>query len=76
VIERITPGRAVSLEKDVFPELIGNGLYAFKGGGAFLDIGTPESYAEAEEFFRNKVKPWTGSRGNKKMNGQRITRWS
>lgn len=42
---------AVSLERQCFPSWIGGGLYAYPGEGAFLDIGTPESYAAAEEFF-------------------------
>lgn len=41
----------VSLERDVFPQWIGRGLYGFCGGGKFLDIGTSESYAAAEQFF-------------------------
>lgn len=51
VIEAIPEGRAVSLERDVFPGLIGRGLYAYPGGGRFLDIGTPESYEQAADFF-------------------------
>lgn len=51
-IEEIPPGRAVSLEKDLFPEWSRRGaLYGYRGGGAFLDIGTPESYRIAETFF-------------------------
>jgi NDP-sugar pyrophosphorylase family protein len=41
----------VSLERDVFPGLIGHGLYGWTGGGRFLDIGTRESYGEAAAFF-------------------------
>jgi D-glycero-alpha-D-manno-heptose 1-phosphate guanylyltransferase len=67
LIEKMPAGCAVSLEKDVFPGLIHNGLYAFQGGGAFLDIGTPKSYGEAEEFFRNKTTPArSGSAGNER----------
>lgn len=51
VIEAIPEGRAVSLEREVFPDLIGRGLWAFRGGGRFLDIGTPESYEQAAQFF-------------------------
>jgi len=31
--------------------LIGHGLYAVVGEGPFLDIGTPEAYATADEFL-------------------------
>jgi NDP-sugar pyrophosphorylase family protein len=50
-LQTIPADRPVSLEKEVFPSLIGRGLYAFAQEGRFLDIGTPESYAEAERFF-------------------------
>jgi histidinol-phosphate phosphatase family protein len=41
----------LSLERDVFPTLVGAGLAAYRGGGRFIDIGTPESYAEVQTFF-------------------------
>jgi len=41
----------VSLEKEMFPSWIGKGFYGFKTTGKFIDIGTEESYKEAEEFF-------------------------
>ena len=47
VLERIEPGRAVSFEREVFPSLIGSGLYGFGAQGYWLDIGTPERYLEA-----------------------------
>ena len=34
-----------------FSRLVGRGLYGYPGGTRFLDIGTPESYAQAEQFF-------------------------
>lgn len=52
LLEGIPSGRSVSLERDVFPSWIGRGLYGFRSPeGRFLDIGTPESYAEAEHFL-------------------------
>lgn len=55
VVEAIPAGCVVSIERDVFPQLIGHGLYAVAGDDIFLDIGTPESYAAAEHFFANHV---------------------
>ena len=46
--------RAVSIEREVFPGLVGRGLYGHPGG-RFLDIGTPESYREAERFFESET---------------------
>ena len=42
---------AVSLERETFPALLGRGLYGCPSETPFLDIGTPASYAAAEEFF-------------------------
>jgi mannose-1-phosphate guanylyltransferase len=41
------PGANVSIERDVFPKLVGGGLYGFVGEGYWLDIGTPERYLQA-----------------------------
>lgn len=48
----IPAGRPVSMEREVFPSWIGRGFYGWLSEGKFLDIGTPESYARAEDFFR------------------------
>jgi histidinol-phosphate phosphatase family protein len=47
----IPAGRAVSLEREVFPAWVGRGLYGYRSAAPFLDIGTPESYARAEAFL-------------------------
>jgi|SRR3989344_5929630 len=47
----IPEGRPVSFEKEMFPNWIGKGTYGFKAEGNFIDIGTPQTYNEAEEFF-------------------------
>jgi mannose-1-phosphate guanylyltransferase len=47
VAERIPAGRAVSFELEVFPSLVGEGLYGFQAAGYWIDIGTPERYLEA-----------------------------
>lgn len=52
LVMAIPAGRPVSLEREVFPDWIGQGLRAFPAEGRFLDIGTPESYAAAADFFR------------------------
>jgi mannose-1-phosphate guanylyltransferase len=48
LVESIAPGREVSFEREVFPELVGeDGLYGFAAAGYWIDIGTPERYLEA-----------------------------
>jgi mannose-1-phosphate guanylyltransferase len=44
VLELLEPGRAASIERDVFPRLVGDGLYGSLADGYWLDIGTPERY--------------------------------
>jgi NDP-sugar pyrophosphorylase family protein len=51
VLAAIPAKTIVSLEYDVFPKLVGQGLYGFATQGRFLDIGTPEDFALAEAFF-------------------------
>ncbi len=51
VLSEIPGGRALSLEQEVFPQLIGKGLGGIRVSGPFLDIGTPEAYAAAAEFL-------------------------
>ena len=52
VLESIPTGRSVSLEKEILPSWIGRGLFGCQQRGRFIDIGTPESYAEAAAFFQ------------------------
>ena len=47
VVERIPAGRAASFELEIFPALIGQGLYGYLAEGYWIDIGTPERYLEA-----------------------------
>ena len=51
VLADFPAARPLSLERDVFPSLIEKGLRAHVVESAFLDIGTPESFAMAEEFL-------------------------
>jgi NDP-sugar pyrophosphorylase family protein len=56
LLSAIAPGVAVSLERSSFPAWIGHGLYGAKLGGRFIDIGTPESYSSAQEFFSPRAR--------------------
>lgn len=51
LIDSIPEDTAVSLEHNVFPALMNQGLYGYQERGRFLDIGTPEDFAAAEQFF-------------------------
>jgi len=48
VIEAIPEGRAVSIERETFPSLVGEGaLYAMASEGYWVDAGTPPTYLRA-----------------------------
>ena len=47
VLDLVPPDRAVSIEREVFPELIGEGLYGIRLEGYWIDIGTPDRVLEA-----------------------------
>ena len=47
VLERIPAGRAVSIEREVWPQLVGHGLHGFPCEAYWLDVGTPERYLQA-----------------------------
>jgi mannose-1-phosphate guanylyltransferase len=47
VLDLIPPGEEVSIERDVFPRLVGAGLHGLRLDGYWMDIGTPERYLEA-----------------------------
>ncbi len=46
ILELVPPDRNVSIEREVWPQLIGNGLYGFPSESYWLDIGSPERYLQ------------------------------
>ena len=55
-IATIEPGRYYSLEREFFPGLAGKSLRGYCVEDRFIDIGTPEAYAAAEQFFDQAKK--------------------
>jgi len=51
VLQHIPEGPA-SLERDVFPRLLDQGVYAQEQHGMFIDIGTPADYARAQQLLQ------------------------
>jgi mannose-1-phosphate guanylyltransferase len=63
VLDRIEPGRPTSFEREVFPSLVGEGLYGLAVSGYWLDIGTPERYLEAtRDILDRRVDTVVGER--------------
>jgi mannose-1-phosphate guanylyltransferase len=46
ILELIPPGRKVSIEREIWPQIVGAGLYGFPTEAYWLDIGTPERYLQ------------------------------
>lgn len=46
VLSRIPSGERQSLERDLFPSLVGDAFYGVPFEGRLIDIGTPESYGQ------------------------------
>jgi NDP-sugar pyrophosphorylase family protein len=63
LMRQIPQDRPVSLEREIFPAWIGRGLYGYRSQSRFLDNGTPESYAAAEEFFGSRTEHAVRERG-------------
>ncbi len=47
VLDLIPTGRKVSIETEVFPRLVGEGLHGIRLEGYWVDIGTPARYLQA-----------------------------
>src|SRR3954447_19823791 len=57
LLDEIPGGRAVSIEREVFPRLVGNGLYGLRLEGYWMDIGTPQRYLQASwDILEARVK--------------------
>jgi mannose-1-phosphate guanylyltransferase len=46
ILELVPPDRNVSIEREVWPLLVGNGLYGFPSEAYWLDIGSPDRYLQ------------------------------
>jgi mannose-1-phosphate guanylyltransferase len=62
VLDLIPPGEEVSIERDVFPRLVADGLHGLRLDGYWMDIGTPERYLQAswdilERRVETRVEP-------------------
>lgn len=51
IFESIPEFRAVSLEREIIPKWVGQGLYGQEQQGELFDIGTPTSFMEAQSHF-------------------------
>ena len=52
LFENLPFGESFSLEHDAFPHFLKYKMVGFYSEGAFIDIGTPESFARSQELLR------------------------
>jgi mannose-1-phosphate guanylyltransferase len=63
LIDSIPPGTMMSIEHEVFPRLVGRGLYGHRLEGYWMDIGTPERYLQASwDILEGRVRTAVGTR--------------
>jgi mannose-1-phosphate guanylyltransferase len=63
VLELLAPGEPASIEREVFPALVGDGLFGYVADGYWKDIGTPERYLEATfDILEGNVRTEVGAR--------------
>lgn len=56
-------GTSFSIERHVFPRLVGHGLYGYEANGYWLDIGTPQRYLQATfDILQGNVTTEVGGR--------------
>jgi mannose-1-phosphate guanylyltransferase len=71
VLDEIPSHQEVSIERQVFPRLIGNGLYGIRLEGYWIDIGTPERFLEANwDILEGRVETVHGEFDEPRMVGQ------
>lgn len=63
VLDLLVYGEKASIERDVFPRLVGNGLFGHVLDGYWMDIGTPQRYLDATfDILEGNVRTEVGAR--------------
>jgi D-glycero-alpha-D-manno-heptose 1-phosphate guanylyltransferase len=62
IVAGLPAGKAVSLEKDVFPELLSGKVYGFVSGGLFIDIGIPADLERAQTLLAPQARAADGGK--------------
>ena len=76
MLELIPPDQEVSIEREVFPKLVGEGLYGRRLEGYWIDIGTPERFRQANwDILEGRVADEAGraDRGRTPRSRRRAT---
>jgi mannose-1-phosphate guanylyltransferase len=63
VLDLIPPDTEVSIEREVFPRLVGDGLYGCRLEGYWMDIGTPDRFLQASwDILEGRVQTQVSQR--------------
>ncbi len=75
ILELVAPDRNVSIEREVWPPLIGDGLYGFPSDSYWLDIGTPARYLQGTfDILEGNVETAVRERLGERLAGDRRRR--
>jgi NDP-sugar pyrophosphorylase family protein len=55
IVRDLPAGAAISLEKEVFPRLLGRRVYGLVCTGLFIDIGVPDDFKRAQTLLASRV---------------------
>jgi mannose-1-phosphate guanylyltransferase len=63
ILDLVEPGVKTSIEREVYPRVLDQGLYGHRFSGFWVDAGTPEAYLEAhrELLDRMEDRGWEGA---------------
>jgi len=63
ILDLVEPGVRTSIEREVFPRVLDQGLHGFRFSGFWVDAGTPGAYLEAhrELLDRMEDRGWEGA---------------
>jgi mannose-1-phosphate guanylyltransferase len=64
VLAELAPaGTKISIERELFPRLVGHGLFGYEASGYWLDIGTPQRYLQGTfDILEGMVDTEVGNR--------------
>jgi len=63
ILDMVEPGVKTSLEREVFPRVLDQGIFGYRFTGFWVDAGTPEAYLEAHRHLLDRMEErgWEGA---------------
>ena len=55
IVRDLPAGRAISLEREIFPRLLKRRVYGLISTGLFIDIGIPDDFKRAQTLLASRV---------------------